>query len=155
MDEELHAAEIAELRAQLAEAEGRAETAIAEAARVTAELAAATDAVTAFEADVASIRSLLDDAGQRERDAAARYRELVVRSEPSLPPDLIAGDTVDAIDASLAAAREVAARVRSHIEAQAHASRVPAGAPQRTGPDLAAMTPDEKINYGLAQRSQT
>jgi hypothetical protein len=30
---------------------------------------------------------------------------------------------------------------------------VPAGAPQRSGPDLSAMTPDQKIKYGLAQRT--
>jgi hypothetical protein len=147
--------EIAELRVQLTEAEGRAQTAVGEAARLTAELAAATDAASAFETDIASLRGLLDDAAQREREAASRYRDLVVRSDPSLPPDLITGDTVDAVEASLAAAREIAGRVRSHIEAQAQAVRVPAGAPQRAGPDLSAMTPDEKIKYGLTQRVQT
>jgi hypothetical protein len=144
---------IAELRAQLAEAEGRAQTAIGEGARLSAELAAATDAASAYETDMASLRALLDDAAQRERAAAARYREIVVRSEPSLPPDLISGDTIDAVDASVTAAREIAGRVRSHIEAQAQAARVPAGAPQRSGPDLSAMTPDQKIKYGLAQRA--
>jgi hypothetical protein len=152
MDEEQDAV-ITELRAQLAEAECRAQAAIDEGARLSAELAAATDAASAYETDIASMQALLEDAAQRERDAAARYRELVVRSEPSLPPDLIAGETIDAIDASVVAARDIALRVRSHIEAQSQSGRVPAGAPQRSGPDLSAMTPDQKIKYGLAQRA--
>jgi hypothetical protein len=155
MEEDHETSELAELRIQLTEAEGRAQTAIAEGARLTAELAAATDAASAYETDLASMRGLLDEAAQRERDAAARYRDLVLRGEPALPPDLISGDTIAAIDASLAAAREIAGRVRSHIEAQTQAARVPAGAPQRGGPDLSALSPDEKIKYGLAQRAQT
>jgi hypothetical protein len=153
MADEQVIAEMAELRAQLAEADGRAQAAIAEGTRLAAELAAATDAASAFESDLVSMRAFLEDAAQRERDAAARYRELVVRSEPSLPPDLIAGETIDAVDASVVAAREVASRVRSHIESQAQSARVPAGAPQRSAPDLSAMSPDEKIKYGLAQRT--
>jgi hypothetical protein len=153
MADEQVIAEMAELRAQLAEADGMAQAAIAEGTRLAAELAAATDAASAFESDLVSMRAFLEDAAQRERDAAARYRELVVRSEPSLPPDLIAGETIDAVDASVVAAREVASRVRSHIESQAQSARVPAGAPQRSAPDLSAMSPDEKIKYGLAQRT--
>jgi hypothetical protein len=152
MDDDNGSPKTTELRARLAEAEGRAEAAIADAARLAAELAAATDAASAFETDLASMRAMLEDAAQREQDAAARYRDLVVRGEPALPPDLIGGNTIDAVDASVVAAREVAARVRSHIEAQTQAGRVPAGAPQRSAPDLSAMTPDQKIKYGLAQR---
>jgi hypothetical protein len=43
-------------------------------------------------------------------------------------------------------------RVRSHLDAQAHAARVPAGAPPRSSPDLSAMTPEQKIRHGLARR---
>ncbi len=44
-------------------------------------------------------------------------------------------------------------RVRSHIESQAQAVRVPAGAPPRSAPDLGALSPEQKIRYGLAQRA--
>ena len=118
--------EIARLQAQVSEADARAQTALAEGARLQAELAAANDAVAAFEADAASLRTMLEDAEQRTRDAAARYRELAVRAEPSVPADLIAGDTIEAIDASIAKARELATSVRSHIEA-AGAGRAGAG----------------------------
>jgi chromosome segregation ATPase len=144
--------EIAELKERAAGAEARAEAAIAEGARLQTELAAANDAVAAFEADATTLRSMLEESEQRNRDAAARYRELAARAEPALPSDLIAGDTIEAIDASIAKAREIAASVRSHIEAQAQAARVPAGAPHRSAPDLSAMTPEQKIRHGLAQR---
>jgi chromosome segregation ATPase len=145
--------EIAHLHEQANDAAARAETAIAEAARLQAELAAANDAASAFDADAASLRSMLEESESRNRDAATRYRELAARAEPTLPSDLIDGDTIEAIDASIAKARELAASVRSHIEAQAQAARVPAGAPQRSAADFSAMTPEQKIRHGLAQRS--
>lgn len=145
-------AEFERLRAEASGERNRAEIAIAEAARLGAELAAASDAAAAFEADIASMRSMLDEADKRAAAGAVRYRELAVRSEPALPPDMITGDTIEAIDASLGSARELAGRVRSHIEEQTHAARVPAGAPNRRPPDISAMTPEQKIRYGLAQR---
>ena len=147
--------EIARLRTHLREENARAEAAVAEGARLQTELAAANDAVAAFEADAASLRSMLEDAEVRTRDAAARYRELAVRAEADVPDDLIAGDTIKAIDESIARARAITASVRSYIEAQAQAARVPAGAPQRSAPDLSAMTPEQKIRHGLAQRAGT
>jgi chromosome segregation ATPase len=148
-------AENGRLQRELGDATAREQAALAEGVRLNTELAAATDAASAFDADLSSMRALLEEAAERERDAAARYRELVLRTEPALPPDLVAGETIDAVDASLAAAREIAGRVRSHIEAQAQTARVPAGAPHRAGPDTSAMTPEQKIRYGLAQRAQT
>jgi hypothetical protein len=116
------------------------------------DLAASREAIDATAADAALLREQLDAATQREHAAAERYRDLVVRTEPALPAELIAGDSVDAVDASVEAARSVVGRVRSHIEAQAQAGRVPAGAPPRSGPDLSSMTPEQKIRYGLAQQ---
>ncbi len=146
-------AEIDRLRAEASDERNRAEIAIAEAARLGAELAAASDAAAAFEADITSMRSMLDQADKRAIAGAARYRDLAVRSEPALPPDMITGDTIEAVDAALAAARELTGRVRSHIEEQTQAARIPAGAPnRRRAPDVSAMTPEQKIRYGLAQR---
>jgi hypothetical protein len=141
-----------DLRGQLAEAEARAQAAIDEKARVAAELAAATDAASAYEADIASMRALLDDAAQREREAAAHYRALVAEAEPWLLPEDVAGETVAELAASVTAARGMAQRLSERLDARVRALRVPAGAPPRGGPDVSAMTPDEKIKYGLAQR---
>jgi len=117
-------AEIDRLRAEASDERNRAEIAIAEAARLGAELAAASDAAAAFEADITSMRSMLDEADKRAVAGAARYRDLAVRSEPALPPDMITGDTIEAVDASLAAARD-AGRTRpvAHRGADADGTR--------------------------------
>lgn len=104
--------------------------------------------------DAEALRGQLAEAAARARVASERYRDLVVRTQPELPPELIAGDDVDAIDAAVESARAVVGRVRTHIEAQAHAARVPAGAPSRAAPDLSALTPEQKIRHGLASQSQ-
>ncbi len=137
------------LRDALAQADASAS---AETARLRDELAAANDLAAEHTAQADEMRIQRDAAVEQVRVSAERYRDLVVQQEPLLPPELIAGDSIDAVDASLAAAREIAGRVRSHIDAQTQAARVPAGAPPRGAPDLSALTPEQKISYGLRQR---
>ena len=98
----------------------------------------------ALEARIAEVEE------QAGRDAA-RYRDLLLASEPDLPAELVFGDTVEAIEQSLVQARQTVAQVRQHIAQQAQALRVPAGAPSRSGPDLAALSSVEKIRLGLQQ----
>jgi len=43
----------------------------------------------------------------------------------------------------------MAGKVRSRIEAEFKALNVPAGAPERSGPDLSTLSPREKIKLGL------
>jgi len=103
--------------------------------------------------DAGAMRAQVEAAAEQARAAAERHRALILQWEPALPAELIAGDTVDAVDASAATARAMVQRVRTQIEAQAEAARVPAGAPQRPERDLSAMSPQQKIRFGLEQRS--
>ncbi len=75
-----------------------------------------------------------------------------MKTEPALPAELIAGDSVDAVEASAEAARAMVTRVRTHIESQAHASAVPAGAPARSAPDVSMLTPgaEDPLRAGAA-----
>lgn len=142
--------DVAALQEQLAEARARAERLerqAAEAAALRAEVKSARDEAT-------TLRGQVEASQARERADAARYRELVMRADPSLPEELIAGENVEAVEASVLAAREVVGRVRSHIEAQAQSSRVPAGAPARGAPDVSSLTPEQKIRFGLERQSQ-
>ena len=91
--------------------------------------------------------SLLETA----RTHAARYREALLAAAPEVPPDLVTGDTLEAIDASLAAARRTVAVVQQRLNAAGSPARVPAGAPARSGPDLRSLSPKEKIAFGLSQ----
>jgi len=54
--------------------------------------------------------------------AARRYRELLLAGSPEVPAELVAGTTVEEVDASFAAARGVVQEVRRRIEEQAGAA---------------------------------
>jgi multidrug resistance efflux pump len=99
--------------------------------------------------ETAQLRGELEGA----RTAAERYRDLVVRTEPELPPEMIAGNDIDAVEASAAAAREVVERIRARIEGDRQIARIPAGAPPRGGPDVSALSPEQKIRLGLERRA--
>jgi chromosome segregation ATPase len=144
--------ELAGARAEVERLQRDAANAVAEAAFLRDDVRISHEAAAHAAAEAATLREELDGAAQRAQAAAERYRDLVVRTEPALPADLIAGGDIDAIDASVVAAREIVGRVRSHMETQAHSVRVPAGAPPRGAPDLSALTPEQKIRHGLAAR---
>ncbi|HEX77492.1 MAG TPA: hypothetical protein G4O03_03650 [Dehalococcoidia bacterium] len=83
--------------------------------------------------------------------AVARYRSLLLASAPDVPQELVKGETVDEVEASFQAARELVERIRQKLEAKLAGGRVPAGAPARSGPDLSTLSPREKILYGLTR----
>lgn len=83
--------------------------------------------------------------------AVARYRAAVAATASGVPEDLLTGETVEEIDASLERARRIVSRVREQIESETAAGRVPAGAPPRALPDMSALSPAEKIVHGLTR----
>jgi len=146
-------AQVERLQLEAADAQARAQQAVAESAELREQVRTSAEAATAAAEDAASLREQLASAEERLRGSAERYRDLVVRTEPALPAELIAGETIDDVDASVTAARDVVGRVRAHIDAQAQSARVPAGAPQRSGADVSALSPEQKIRYGLERRA--
>jgi hypothetical protein len=117
------------------------------------ELAAVTDAETdALDA----ARAALDDERERTRAVLARYREALLAAEPDLPPDLVRGESLEELDASMAAARSAVAEIRERLTSDgASAERgFPVGAPARTGPTTAGLSASEKIRRGLAERGR-
>jgi hypothetical protein len=81
-------------------------------------------------------------------EAVAAYRRAVLAADPGLPPELVSGSSIAAIDTAVEAARATVAKVRERVLAEA-AKAVPAGAPGRTPPDLDSLTPREKIVLGI------
>lgn len=159
-------AEVTALQEALAEARAEVErletlTADREARAATLEQEAVElrERLSAVRAEIEARDAALADAG-RERDAlraqlaeaAAKYRDLALTAASDIPAELIAGDTIEEIDASMEAARRTVARVRDHLEAQAQAGRVPAGSPERRAPDLSRLSPGDKIRLGLERR---
>jgi len=81
--------------------------------------------------------------------AVAKYRAAVLASAPGIPAELVRGESLDEIDASLEMARGIVSKVRQQLEVEAEANKVPAGAPPRMPQDLSALSPAEKIAYAL------
>jgi len=93
---------------------------------------------------------------QEARDqAVAKYLDAVRALNPTIPRDIIAGETIEEIDASVEKARTIADAVRANLEAQAREVRVPTGAPTRGSISLEGLSPREKIAAGIQQKGGT
>jgi len=98
--------------------------------------------ISSRDGDLAAIKESLSG-------AVAKYRAAVLASSPEIPVELVKGDSIADIDASLEQARGIVSKVRQQLESEAEANKVPAGAPERTQQDLSALSPAEKIAYAL------
>lgn len=81
--------------------------------------------------------------------ALGGYRTVLIKENPDILPDLIKGESIEALDRSLTAAREITDRIKAKFEAQRAAERIPCGAPVRTPPDVETLSSHEKIIHGL------
>ena len=102
-------------------------------------------------AELETLRSRIDAGSVQAQTDAERYRSLVLAHEPDLPAELVSGDSIESLEQSIVRARQTVAQVRQHIEEQARAQRVPAGAPVRASADVSDLTPAEKIRLGLRE----
>jgi uncharacterized coiled-coil protein SlyX len=112
--------------------------------------------VANLEAEVAALNQSgleserkLAEVGDALSQAIASYKARITESNPEIPTDLIAGDTIEAVDNSLESARFIIQKIREGLEADIKMIKVPAGAPPRAPIDLSALSPLEKIQYGI------
>ena len=145
-------AEMERLQTTAADREARAAHLEDALAQARTDLASRDDELTVLRDGLAAARSEAEELRAGLRSAAEKYRQAVLASRADVPPDLVGGETVEEVDRQLEAALSMVAQLKSHLESQAQAQRVPTGAPVRRAPDLAALTPTEKISHGLAQR---
>jgi len=134
------------IKAQLEEekeAKAAAEAALAEKDARIAELQAEGEALRAEGVAISEAHA----------QAVAKYLDAVRATNPTIPQDIITGDTIEEIDASLAKAQTIAESVKANLEAQAKETKVPAGAPPRGEISLEGLTPREKIAAGIQQGS--
>lgn len=96
-------------------------------AEALAELAAIAESERAVDLEVSGelveARRALEQQRALTTAAVVRYREAMLRAEPELPPELVSGDSIDAVDVSLAAARRTVAAIRSRLAAEAEPPR--------------------------------
>ncbi len=105
--------------------------------------------IARLEQGIASRDGELTAIKQSLSGAAAKYRAAVLAGAPGIPQELVKGESLDEVDASLELARGIVSRVRQQLEVEAEANKVPAGAPPRMPQDLSALSPAEKIAYAL------
>jgi len=84
-------------------------------------------------------------------DAVGKYRGLVLASNPAVPEELVAGESIADIEASLEKAKGLVSKVTAQVTQELTKTVIPAGSPARTGPATEGMSAREKINYGLEQ----
>jgi len=106
--------------------------------------------------EVASLKKYVTElermlSGSRDSliEAVFRYRDSVIQASPGVLEELVSGDSIASIDESLQKAKNLIGKVREGLEAEVSLARVPAGAPERRSPDLSALSPREKIQYGI------
>jgi hypothetical protein len=87
--------------------------------------------------------------------AVSKYLAMTKAANPTIPPDVITGATIEEIDATVAKALSIATAVKASLEAQAKQAKVPAGAPPRGEISLEGLSPREKIAAGIKQKGGT
>jgi len=105
--------------------------------------------VAALKQAVAESDEVLTNVRDSLAQAVSSYRPLVVQANPDVLDELVSGDSIEAINQSVEHAQGFISRVKQGLEAEAAKTRVPVGAPQRTLPDLSALSPREKIRYAI------
>ena len=81
--------------------------------------------------------------------ALTAYTGAVLKANPLVPPELVAGATVAEVDASVQKASAIVGKIKEGLAQQTQQVTVPPGAPGRTPPDTSTLSAREKITHGL------
>ena len=113
-------------------------------------------AVSEQDSEIAALKQTVVDDNQKLEvlnedlsQAVTSYKTLVVKANPGVIEELITGNTITEVNQSLESAKTLISKVRGGIEQEIASGKVPAGAPQRTSPDLSALSPRDKIQYAI------
>ena len=135
-------AQLEEERKAKAAAEAALATKDAHIAQLEASLSEAKKGSEAAAAELTSVK-------EAHTTAVTKYLDAVKLANPTIPGDVIAGSSIEEIDASLARASTIAGAVKANLEAEAKEAKVPAGAPPRGEISLEGLSPREKIAAGI------
>jgi len=148
------AEDIAAVRAQLEE-EQKAKTTLEEAmaekdtrlAELETALSEAKQGSEASATELASVKEARDQ-------AVSKYLGMAKASNPQVPQDMISGETIAEIDASVEKGKGLVSAVKKTLESETAAAKVPAGAPTR-GETTEGMSNKDMIAAGLRQKGGT
>jgi multidrug resistance efflux pump len=99
-------------------------------------------------------RQELEGAKTAYAGAVADFKRLAMEQHPLIPAEIVTGNTIDEVKASIQQASDLVAKVKQAIQEQAQEVQVPAGAPPRTEPDLSALSPREKIQHAIRNKQK-
>ena len=141
-------AALAEKDQRIAELQAEGEALRAERSNLQASLSEAKQGSEAAAAELVQVK-------ESHSNALAKYLDAVRLANTTIPQDIIAGATIEDIDASVAKALSIASAVKANLEAQAKEAKVPAGAPTRGEISPEGLSPREKIAAGIQQKGGT
>ena len=157
-DEEIKALEdeIQSLRGELEGLKQEKETLTGELSSRDAKLSELEQAVTSRDSESISLKQTLAELDEKFNSvsksltqAVSNYKALVVQANPGIIEELISGDSIEQVNESVDSAKTLITSVRKELEVEASKTKVPAGAPERTPPDLSALSAREKIQYAI------
>ncbi|GAI13448.1 unnamed protein product [marine sediment metagenome] len=93
----------------------------------------------------------LASAKEARNQAVSKYLGMARAANPQVPEDMISGETIAEIDASVEKGKGLVAAVKKTLGSEAAAAKVPAGAPTR-GESTEGMTNKELIAAGIKQK---
>jgi hypothetical protein len=109
------------------------------------------DAETAPEpGELVQLRAALAERDRQHSATLDRLRQALLATDPAIDPEMVTGDTLEAVEASFAAARATIERIREALRQERAATTIPTGAPGRHTPS--PKTALEKIRAGLAAK---
>ena len=85
-------------------------------------------------------------------DAVKAYRKLAISTSPLYSEDVISGTSIQEINASIQKVNGLVKKMRTSLESELKSLIIPAGAPERSGPDLSGLSPRDKIKQGIQNK---
>lgn len=111
--------------------------------------APASDAAATIEALTLQLKAKTAEAAA----ATAAFRRVLTESDPTIPPELVAGETVEQIEASIASAKAIVARIReATAPTTTPATTTPATQPPPSAPHGGGLTAPGWRTATAAQR---
>ena len=112
-------------------------------------LAQKDEELNAANSRIAELDEKVADTSNTLSQAVDSYKALAIKSNPGVVEELIGGENIEEINASVEKAKTLVVKVKQGIEEDAARIKIPAGAPQRKPIDLSALSPREKIQYAI------
>jgi len=140
------------LRAQLQEEQEARATAESTLAEKDARIADLEASLSEAQQSVESLRAEGVAISEARDQAVSKYLTMAKALNPAIPEGIIAGETIDEIDASVEKGKAIVEAVKAAMEAEAKGTKVPAGAPPRCAINLEGLSPREKIALGVQQK---